>query len=246
MRKFDTLFFDLGGTLIYFDGEWNEVTNQANSALVNHLKEAGLKLDFDAFLGDFMKRLGKYFKRRDTEFIEHTTASILHETLVEWCKSQVSQKLVDSALRAMYKVSQSHWKVEEDAHQTLRSLQEQGYRMAIISNAANDDDVQTLVDNAQLRPYFEFILSSAAVGIRKPDPRIFNLGIELMAAQKSRSAMIGDTLEADVFGAQHSGLYSIWITRRADNLDNQIHADSIIPDIKIQTLAELPGSLKNK
>ena len=245
MRKFDTLFFDLGGTLIYFDGEWGEVTNQANSALVKHMKVAGLKLDFDAFLDDFMTRLGKYFKSRDTEYIEHTTGSILHETLVEWCKSQVTQELVDSALRAMYKISQSHWKVEEDAHQTLRLLQEQGYRMAILSNAANDDDVQTLVDNAQLRPYFEFVLSSAAVGIRKPDPRIFNRGLELLVAQKSRSAMVGDTLEADVFGAQQAGLYSIWITRRADNLDNRIYANSVIPDLTIKTLAELPGRLVN-
>ncbi len=246
MRKFDTLFFDLGGTLIYFDGKWSEVTNQANSALVKHLKDDGLELDFDAFMDDFMTRLGRYFEQRDTEFIEHTTASILCETLVEWGKSQVSQELVDSALKAMYKVSQSHWKVEEDAHQTLRSLQEQGYRMAILSNAANDDDVQSLVDNAQLRPYFEFVLSSAAVGIRKPDPRIFNRGVELMAAEKSRSVMVGDTLEADVFGAQQAGLYSIWITRRADNLDNQIYANSVIPDMTIKTLAELPGTLKNK
>jgi len=245
MRNFDVLFFDLGGTLIYFDGEWSEVTNQANSALVKHLNDAGLELDFDAFVDDFKIRLDKYFKRRDTEFIEHTTASILRETLEEWGKSQVSQELVDSALQAMYKISQSHWKVEEDAHQTLRLLQEQDYRMAILSNAANDEDVQTLVDNAQLRPYFELVLSSAAVGIRKPDPHIFNRGLALMAAQKSRSVMVGDTLEADVFGAQQAGLYGIWITRRADNLDNQIYATSVIPDMTIKTLAELPGRLEN-
>jgi FMN phosphatase YigB (HAD superfamily) len=48
-----------------------------------------------------------------------------------------------------------------------------GYRLGLISNAGDDADVQTLLDQANLRAYFEIILTSAGQGIRKPNPKIF-------------------------------------------------------------------------
>jgi FMN phosphatase YigB (HAD superfamily) len=125
----------------------------------------------------------------------------------------------------------------------LRYFQEQGYRLAIISNAADDNDVQTLVDNANIRPYIDLILTSAAVGIRKPNPRIFEIALEMMDIPNSRVAMVGDTLAADILGAQNANIYSIWITRRADNPSNRTHANTINADMEIATLEELPRRL---
>ncbi len=55
--------------------------------------------------------------------------------------------------------------------------------------------------------------------------------------------MVGDTLNADVLGGQNSGLYTVWVTRRADSAANRAHQDAIRPDAVIDTLAELPGLL---
>jgi HAD superfamily hydrolase (TIGR01549 family) len=243
MKKFEALFFDLGGTLLFFDGDWSEVYAKANNTVVEHLKNAGLDLEFDAFMNDFISRLNHYFNERESELIEHTTTHILRTTLADWDYSEVPQDLVYSTMKAMYAVSQAHWYPEEDAHEMLRTFQEQGYCLAIISNAADDNDVQTLVDNANIRSYFELILSSAAVGIRKPNPRIFEIALEMMDVPNSRVAMVGDTLEADILGAQNADIYSIWITRRADNPSNRAHANTIEADMEIATLEELPKRL---
>jgi FMN phosphatase YigB (HAD superfamily) len=56
--------------------------------------------------------------------------------------------------------------------------------------------------------------------------------------------MVGDKLSADILGASKAGLYSIWITRRADIPANQAFAAEIIPDATIATLSELPGLLE--
>jgi HAD superfamily hydrolase (TIGR01662 family) len=194
-------------------------------------------------MNDFLSRLNHYYNERESELIEHTTTHILRTTLADWDYSEVTQDLVDSTMKSMYAVSQAHWIPEVDAHEMLRIFQEQGYRLAIISNAADDNDVQTLVDNANIRSYFDLILSSAAVGIRKPNPRIFEIALEMMDVPNSRVAMVGDTLGADILGAQNADIYSIWITRRADNPSNLAHAKTIEADMEIATLEELPRRL---
>jgi len=243
MKTFETLFFDLGGTLLYFDGDWSEVNAKANNIVVEHLKNAGLEIEFEAFMIDFLSRLTQYYNERESELIEHTTTQILRTTLADWDYPEVPQDLLDSTIKAMYAVSQTHWYPEEDAHEMLRTFQEQGYRLAIISNAADDNDLQTLVDNANIRSFFELILSSAAVGIRKPNPRIFEIALEKMGVPNSRVAMVGDTLGADILGAQNADIYSIWITRRADNPSNRADANTIEADMEIATLEELQRRL---
>jgi len=53
--------------------------------------------------------------------------------------------------------------------------------------------------------------------------------------------MIGDTLEADILGANRLGIFSIWITRRADTRAG-IPPDST-PDAVIASLSDLPPLL---
>jgi len=239
MRPFDALLFDLGNTLIYFDGDRPLVFAQADAELLHHLKLAGLNLEEEAFLKDFRTRLSDYFTERESAFIEYTTAHILRTLLADWGYAQVPAGLIRTVLRAMYAVSEAHWQLEADTISTLSLLHREGYRLGIISNASDDDNVQALVDKAGIRQYFDFILSSAAAGIRKPNPRIFSLALENWGIPPDRVAMVGDTLGADILGAKNAGLFSIWLTRRADVPANRAHADTLQSDAVISTLSEL-------
>jgi hypothetical protein len=42
LNSFDAILFDLGSTLIFFDGEWPQVFSQANTELIANLKNAGI------------------------------------------------------------------------------------------------------------------------------------------------------------------------------------------------------------
>lgn len=244
-RRFDGLFFDLGNTLIHFEGAWPEVMRQADAQLLAHLQQAGFRLDETRFLSEFRARLTAYYVQREAEFIEYTTAQVLRSLLADLGYPNVSLEQLRPALRGLYAASQAHWKREDDTLATLQALRDGGYRMGIISNAGDDEDVQTLVDNAGIRPFFELVLSSAACGIRKPNPRIFEIALEQLDLQASRAAMVGDTLGADILGARNAGVYSIWLTRRADAPGNRDHDDTIQADASIATLAELPGLLES-
>ncbi len=245
MRPFDAIVFDLGSTLIYFDGDWHDVLREGRQAVLRSLRAAGLKLDDGVFLSLLEARLQSYFTQRDDDCIEYTTASILRALLAELGHTQVPDAVVSAALEAMYAVSQAHWHPEPDAEPTLRALQGQGYRLGMISNAGDDADVQRLVDRAGLRPFFEVILTSAAQGIRKPDPRIFHTALDILGAEPARAAMVGDSLEADILGAQRTGMSTIWITRRAAIPGNATQANPIQPDASISVLSELPDMLRS-
>ena len=57
--------------------------------------------------------------------------------------------------------------------------------------------------------------------------------------------MVGDKLGADILGARNAGIYSIWMTRRADIPANRDHEDTIKPDVSINSLQELPALLSS-
>lgn len=243
MPRFDAILFDLGNTLVYFDAEWPAVLVEADRALFRELRRLGLDLDEGDFLQTFRAQIEAYYRERDTEFIEYTTQYVLRTLLAGWGYPEVPGSVLRPALDAMYAVTQAHWQPEADAIPTLKLLREQGYRLGLVSNAGDDPDVQALIDKAGVRPYLDVIVSSAARGIRKPNPRIFLEVLERLGAAPGRSAMVGDMLGADVLGARNAGMFAIWITRRADKAANQAHLDTILPDAVISTLSDLPALL---
>jgi putative hydrolase of the HAD superfamily len=134
--------------------------------------------------------------------------------------------------------------VEEDAISTLDALKGLGLRLGLVSNAGDAHDVDTLVDQHHLRSYFEQVIISALVGVRKPNPHIFKLALDHFKVAPDNTVMVGDTLGADILGARNARIASVWITRRAHRSDNRAHEDTIQPDAVINRLSELPALLE--
>ena len=239
------LLFDLGSTLIYFTGEPSEVFRYSLAALYASLQSAGISLERQAFLSEFQSRLEAYYAERESEFIEHTTAYLLRSILAESGYPHPAEDIIRPALAAMYAVTQQYWQADPDAATTLQALRQQGYRLGLVSNAADDADVQALVDKAALRRYFEVILTSATLGIRKPNPRIFLHALDLLGFPAAQAAMVGDKLGADILGARNAGMFAIWFRRYADTPANEDHLDTIQPDATIDSLKELPALLES-
>ncbi len=245
MRRFDAVIFDLGSTLIYFTGKWEEIRPKADEGLFRTLEAAGFKLDKETFLNEFRARMDQYMNHQDSEYIQYTTAYVLKNLLAEKGYPDVPGETLMNAIGARYAVTQVYWQAEADADWTLQKLKDAGYRLAIISNAADDMDVQALIDRAGIRAYFDVTTSSAARGIHKPHPRIFTDVLDILEVKPERAVMVGDTLSADIQGAHNAGMQAIWITRRVDKFANREHENSIKPDAVITSLDELPALLES-
>jgi HAD superfamily hydrolase (TIGR01662 family) len=210
------IFFDLGSTLIYSKDLWPPIYEKADRALVEVLHQAGIPIELTPFCCEFGSFLDSYYAKRGAGTVEKTTFSLLTEILDQKGFTHLPPSTIRSALDAMYSITQQNWYLESDAVPTLKILREAGYRLGMISNTSDDENVQQLVDRCELRPYFDVILTSAGCGIRKPDEHIFHLALDFFGLPAEQTAMVGDMLEADILGANQLGMYSIWITRRAE------------------------------
>ena len=239
-HRFEVIFFDLGNTLMYDKDPWDPIFPRADAAMRRCLEQAGYPLAENAY-GEFNTIFDMYYHRRRDTVQEETTVQLLRE-LMDRQGASPPDPVLFAAMEAMYAVTQENWFVEEDAAPALKTLQEMGYRLGIISNAADDENVQELIDKGNLRSHFEFIISSAACGVRKPDARIFQLALDHFNVPPEKTAMAGDLLDADVLGANRLGIYSIWVTRRAiappdGNLEIQ-------PQAIVATLGKIPSLLQ--
>ena len=240
------VIFDLGNTLMYpvAPDLWPEVIQRGNRALMDYLCNLNILADTecDNFMLEFNQRLHQYYDERDKQMIETSTFLVLKELLVEKGYIDISDSVIRESLDEHYAVTQKNWQLEDDTISCLNTLQEQNYKMGLVSNAGDHRDVLQLVDKFELDPYFEFVLTSAGCGYRKPHQKIFQLALEKVNARAEEVAMVGDTLKADILGANKSGMYSIWITHRTDFPPDDTLP--IQPRAIIKSLGELPTLLR--
>jgi len=239
------LIFDLGSTLIFnqHNNQWSKLRPRMVADLVVELKAQGLAFDDDQFAAAFIHNIEDFDQQRQTHFKEITTEYILRVTFQEF-NIQANHLDLPRALAALFSFSESQWQPMPHVHPTLRRLQERGLKLAIVSNAADNANVQRLIDNAHLRSYFDPIIVSANVGVRKPNPRIFEPVLKAWNVPANDVVVIGDTLGADILGAKNANMKSIWVTMQADTPYNTAHRDTIVPDAVCDTLDKLPEALQ--
>jgi HAD superfamily hydrolase (TIGR01662 family) len=242
LGKFDVILFDLGGTLIYFDGNWPEAEAESNRLMQAWLQNAGYQLRQD-FGDTFSDRIRAFWAASESDFIEITAEYFLRNLLAEEGYSAMPDQVIRGALDVKFAVTQQQWKLEDDALAVLELLKKQGFRLGIVSNSSDRQNVETMLVRLGLRPYFEAVLTSAEAGVRKPNPKLFHLALDAFQISPERTIMVGDTLGADILGAQAAGIRAVYITRRADRYDNRAHEDTIVPDAVIGSLSELLDEL---
>jgi FMN phosphatase YigB (HAD superfamily) len=97
--------------------------------------------------------------------------------------------------------------------QALPMFAEAGLALGCISNAVFSGPVlQSELERHGLANSLLFVLSSADLEIRKPDPRIFSAGVSKLGLSASSAWFVGDSWTADVQGAAAAGLFPVWLS----------------------------------
>lgn len=100
----------------------------------------------------------------------------------------------------------AHWTAQSAA--LLKHLSRK-YKLCLVSNFYGN--LRTVLQAYGLKHYFPHIIESAAVNVRKPDPRIFELGVEAMGLRPEQVLVVGDSLSKDIRPAQAIGCHTIWL-----------------------------------
>ena len=92
----------------------------------------------------------------------------------------------------------------KDALKVVTDLHERGHRLIMLTNGF--EEVQHIkVTQCGLDPFFETVLTSDALGVKKPHQEIFNLALKETDSKRENAIMLGDSLEADIIGARDAG-----------------------------------------
>lgn len=116
-----------------------------------------------------------------------------------------------------------------DARPSIEALAAR-YPLVLVSNFYGN--VEAVLEAYDLRRYFKTIIESAVVGVRKPDPAIFSLGVEALGCRPDQTLVIGDSYRKDILPAESIGCHTAWIKGKGwtEEEDRIIHP-SIVADL---------------
>lgn len=145
--------------------------------------------------------------------------------------SEQSAILADVYARTKEAVAQSK--------QVLLKLKEKA-PLVLVSNFYGNLNV--VLDEMGLSEIFDKVIESAVVGVRKPDPEIYQLGIDALGLNPDEIVVVGDSFEKDIVPAKKVGLHTVWL--KGEQWDDTPHDESVA-DRVITSLDELLNADEN-
>ena len=105
------------------------------------------------------------------------------------------------------------------------------YPLALVSNFYGN--LGTVLREFHLEGIFQHVVESAQVNIRKPDPAIFRMAVNLLGVAPKEALVVGDSIKNDILPARSIGCHTAWLTPKADE------EQASIPNIIIESLEQL-------
>jgi len=225
------VLLDLGDTLVHLDRPWEDVFNANLQELYNYLTTKGLKRNFQKFSTEFVMQFDDASNQAGLYKIEIPMEEIISNVLSESGLQVPDTDLPTNAMIAFFGPEIEAWQVYPDTIKTLAALEEEGYKMGVISNAKSDWAVHAILKHHNLDRFFETIVSSAALKIRKPRPEIFTQALNALAVNPRDAVFVGDSIEADVAGSKNIGMRSIHVLRRPVEDGHPVNPDASVTNL---------------
>lgn len=200
------IIFDYGGTIDSRGTHWSEVIWAGYQA-------SGVEIDKEVF------REAYVFAERELARTPHIMPDdnfydlLYKKMVIELTRLADNGKIDPAKIKllapdiAMYCYDAARECVEE-AKPVLDELSAR-YPLVLVSNFYGN--VESVLADFGLLKYFRKIIESAVVGVRKPDPQIFRLGVEALGMKPEEVLVVGDSYKKDIVPAETIGCKVAWI-----------------------------------
>ncbi|RJQ54940.1 MAG: HAD family hydrolase [Actinobacteria bacterium] len=204
------VFFDAGNTLLHPYPSVAEVCRRVLSA---HGHEFAAE-DVERSLHYADEIYERHYRNDDTfwtsedraaELWSHMYASVLRELGVNGEADALGRAIYDEFGDSRW------WRTYPDVVPGLERLHAAGLVLGMISNW--DSRLPDLCHGLGISCHFDFVISSANLGVHKPDPRIFEVALQRAGVSADEACHVGDHYYADVLGARSAGLEPVLINR---------------------------------
>lgn len=213
--RLNSIFLDVGGTLISINFDWvcAELQQQgilANTEQLQRAESAARPIISATLHASGAKRSFNVSEFYLTTMIRHLPANLLPDDV------RIAQ-IVRELLPVLYPGENStrlwSW-VLPGVRQALERLKRLELQLVVVSNS--DGSIEELLMQKDLRTFFDVVIDSHVVGVEKPDPKIFQIALDQANADRSCTLYVGDLYEVDVLGAQAAGLHALLLDPYSD------------------------------
>ena len=193
-----------------------------------------LILELNFLAGKELLETGKDDAEKQAKLGNDSDASS-ESLLLSLSDSEIHQIAVDMA----HYINAKTLDLLHENKQVLEHLKQAGYPMVLVSNFYGN--INQVLKDAEIDGYFKDVIESAVVGVRKPNPAIFALGVCALDLPASQVLVVGDTYGKDIIPAHKLGCHTLWI-KGLQWEEKQV--DESIPDGIIRNLSEMEEFLK--
>lgn len=211
MTRAKAIFFDLGETLVTQNIEDNLVTMKALEQISKILPPHKSPTELFAIYKQGYK-VNEAFRTK------HHVEIPIQAWMVQLLRRALGQKpedgLVDEAIRIVVSARAENAVIFPDSKPLLEKLTQRRIKLGIISNVSSHDVAVEILRKVQLLDYFATVVTSASVGIRKPDPGIFLYTLMQFKLQPREAVIVGDSERHDVWGGTITGMKTVLVSKR--------------------------------
>lgn len=205
MDNIKHIFFDLDHTLWDFDKNSEETLGELfiSLELNKHIQS------FDRFLKKYREVNKRYWNlyRQNLVTKDQVRDGRFKDTLAFFKIDDLDKKAFEISHNYVT-LGPTKTNLFPYTHEILKRLNTR-YKLHIITNGFVEVQ-QIKMDSSNLNQYFDVIVCSEETGHKKPHKSVFNHALDLANTTAEHSIMIGDSLEADVYGALKIGMKAIW------------------------------------
>lgn len=218
------IFFDLDHTLWDFD-------KNSMLAFKRVFKKFKITIEFDAFLKIYEPINVKYWKkyREDKVSKENLRRGRLIDSFNFFDLIYTTEK-IDEIADAYIQELPFDNHLFEGALEILDYLILK-YKLHIITNGFEEVQHKKL-KNSGIYHYFSTVTTSEEVGLKKPNPKVFLTALNKANSLPTQSVMIGDSLEADILGANNIGMQTIFYNYRNESISKKFKSIDSLLEIK--------------
>ncbi|MCM1336983.1 MAG: HAD family hydrolase [Candidatus Amulumruptor caecigallinarius] len=200
------IIFDYGGTIDSHGDHWSEVIWDAYC-------QAGVPVDKATFREAYVA-IERELARVRHILPHHTFRDLMEIKMhleLQWLADvghiapEQVEPLAAVTARLCYEAARAS---VEDARPVLEALAAR-FPMVLVSNFYGN--VEAVLLDFDLRRYFGHIVESAVVGVRKPDPAIFALGVDALGLTPEEVLVVGDSYRKDILPARSLGCHTAWL-----------------------------------
>jgi 2-haloalkanoic acid dehalogenase type II len=219
------VLFDFGGTLADGGLDWEPYHETIRGYLLSH--------GYDIEMRELKKALRGTLT--DLEKYRATGKEMTFEEVYSEFLSKLCINYDDDMLEWLHGNFKTHYKTSfYPCVETLLKELSSKYKLAMVSNTMSDQP-RLLLKEAKMDQYFDLLICSRDLGVRKPNPEIFKIVLDRLNVKPSEAVHVGDSVEADMYGAKESGITGVWI-KTPDQLPWNGYA--------IGSICELPSFLE--